>query len=133
MIGQTEAVRVVIVDDQLPFRDAAKLVFDLLDRFEVVGEAASGEEALELIQSLRPDLVVMDINLPGMNGVDATRQAVANVPGTVVVLVSTYEANALPRGASSCGALAYVHKERFDIDLIEQLWDEREGALWRTA
>ena len=49
------------------------------------------------------------------------------------MLVSTYEANALPRGAASCGALAYVHKEQFDPDLIEQLWDERSTALWRTA
>jgi two-component system, NarL family, invasion response regulator UvrY len=126
-------VRVLIVDDQLPFRDAAKLVFDLSDRFDVVGEATSGEEALELMETLRPNLVVMDINLPGMSGVDATREARAEHPGTVVVLVSTYEANALPLGASSSGALAYVHKEHLDIDLIEQLWDERASALWRTA
>jgi two-component system, NarL family, invasion response regulator UvrY len=128
-----DAVRVLIVDDQLPFRDAAKLVFDLSDRFDVVGEATSGEEALELIESLRPNLVVMDINLPGISGVDATREATAEHPDTVVVLVSTYEANALPRGASSCGALAYVHKEHLDVDLIEQLWAERASALWRTA
>jgi two-component system, NarL family, invasion response regulator UvrY len=48
-------------------------------------------------------------------------------------LVSTYDENALPRGASSCGALAYVHKEHLDADLIEQLWNERSGGLWRTA
>ncbi len=127
------AVRVLIVDDQLPFRDAAKLVFDLSDRFDVVGEATSGEEALELIETLRPNLVVMDINLPGMNGVDAAREATAEHPDTVVVLVSTYDADALPREASSCGALAYVHKEHLDVDLIEQLWAERASALWRTA
>ena len=75
----------------------------------------------------------MDINLPGINGVDATREVTAAHPDTVVVLVSTYEANALPRGAASCGALAYVHKEQFDPDVIEQLWDERSTALWRTA
>jgi two-component system invasion response regulator UvrY len=126
-------VRVLIVDDQLPFREAAKLVFELLDRFQVVGEATSAEDALEKVASLHPDLVVMDINLPGMSGVDATRQLMGSAPETVVLLVSTYEANALPHGASSSGALAYVHKEHLDADLIEQLWDERATALWRTA
>ena len=127
------AVRVLIVDDQEPFRDAAKVVFEMLDRFDVIGEAGSGEEAVGLVTELHPDLVVMDINLPGMNGVDATREVTTAHPDTVVVLVSTYEANALPRGAASCGALAYIHKEQFDPDLVEQLWDERSNALWRTA
>ena len=128
-----ENIRVLIVDDQPPFRDAAKLVFDLLDSFDVIAEATSGEEALELAESLRPDLIVMDINLPGMNGVDATRDIAARHPETVVVLVSTYEANALPLGAASSGARAYVHKEHLDADLLEQIWDERSKALWRTA
>jgi two-component system, NarL family, invasion response regulator UvrY len=128
-----EAVRVLIVDDQPPFREAAKVVFDLLDRFEVVGEATSGEEAVGMAGEQRVDLIVMDINLPGMSGVDATREITAALPDTVVVLVSTYDANALPPGAESSGALAYVHKEEFDPDVIEQLWDERSTALWRTA
>jgi len=128
-----DAVSVLIVDDQPPFREAAKVVFELLDRFDVIGEAGSGEEALQLVGDLHPDLVVMDINLPGMNGVDATRELTSAHAGTVVVLVSTYEANALPRGATSCGALAYIHKEQFDADLIEELWDERSTTLWRTA
>ncbi len=126
-------VRVVIVDDQPPYRIAAKLVFDLLDDFEVVGEATSGEEALDLIGSLTPDLVLMDINLPGMNGVEATRRLVADHPSLVAVLVSTYEADGLPAGAASSGALAYVHKEHLDGDLIEQLWRERSLTMWRTA
>jgi DNA-binding NarL/FixJ family response regulator len=132
-MSSDDIVRVLIVDDQLPFRVAAKLVFELLDRFEVVGEATSAEEALEMVASLHPNLVVMDINLPRMSGVDATRQLIQIAPDTVVLLVSTYEANALPQGASSSGALAYVHKEHLDADLIEQLWDERANALWRTA
>ena len=128
-----DAVHVLIVDDQPPFREAAKVVFDLLDHFEVVAEATSGEEAISMVTALRPDLVVMDINLPGMSGVDATREVTATHPDTVVLLVSTYDANALPRGAASGGALAYVHKEHLDPDLVEELWDERSTALWRTA
>jgi DNA-binding NarL/FixJ family response regulator len=127
------AVKVLTVDDQLPFRAAARLVFDLLDDFEIVGEAGSGEEALELVASLAPDLVVMDINLPGMNGIEATRAIAEGDPAPVVVLVSTYEADDLPIGASTCGALAYIHKEHFDADLVEQLWEERAFTGWRTA
>ena len=126
-------VRVLIVDDQSPFREAAMVVFELLDDFEVVGEATSGEESLKLADQLQPDLVLMDINLPGIDGVEATRRLLEADPATVVILVSTYEANALPVGASSSGARAYVHKEHLDPDLIEKLWDERSDVLWRTA
>jgi DNA-binding NarL/FixJ family response regulator len=129
----TDNVRVLIVDDQRPFREAAKVVFSLLDDFEVVGEATSGEEALTLAGSLQPDLVVMDINLPGMSGVDATRQLAAEHPDVVTILVSTYDVNALPHGASTSGAVAYLHKEHLDPDVLEELWNERAGGLWRTA
>lgn len=126
-------VRVLIVDDQPPFRVAANLVFDLIDEFEVVGEATSGEAALEQVTALEPDLVVMDINLPGMSGIEATRRLTAEHPGTFVLLVSTYKVDDLPAGAASSGALAYVHKEHLDGDLVEQLWRERALAMWRTA
>jgi DNA-binding NarL/FixJ family response regulator len=126
-------VRVVIVDDQPPFREAARLVFDLLDDFDVVGEATSGEEALAAVEALSPDLVLMDINLPGMSGVEATRRLREQHPDVVAVLVSTYEVEDLPRGAASSGALAYVHKEHLDADLVEQLWHDRDEAAWRTA
>jgi two-component system, NarL family, invasion response regulator UvrY len=126
-------VRVVIVDDQRPFRVAANLVFELLDDFEVVGEATSAEEALDRVGALAPDLVLMDINLPGMSGVEATRRLLAEHPGVVTLLVSTYEADDLPTGAAASGALAYVHKEHLDGDLVEELWRERSMAMWRTA
>jgi two-component system, NarL family, invasion response regulator UvrY len=126
-------VRVVIVDDQPPFRAAAGLVFDLLEDFEVVGEATSAEEALAVVDTLAPDLVLMDINLPGMGGVEATRRLRDAHPDVVTVLVSTYEVEDLPSGAASSGAVAYVHKEHLDADLVEQLWRDRREAMWRTA
>jgi two-component system invasion response regulator UvrY len=131
--GRSNAVGVMIVDDHAPFRTAARLVFDVLDGFEVVGEATSGEEAVDMAAALDPALVIMDIRLPGMNGVDATRRLVAANPQTVVLLVSTYDANDLPLGAASSGALAYVHKEHLDAELVERLWNERALGLWRTA
>ena len=126
-------VRVVIVDDQVPFRAAANAVFDLAEGFEVVGEAASGEAAAEVVASLRPDLVLMDINLPGISGIEATRRMVASSPTPAIVLVSTYEADDLPEEAPSSGALGYVHKERLTPELVEKLWSERLNSAWRTA
>ena len=70
--GSTKTVSVLIVDDQLPFRAAARTVIGLTAGFEVASEAASGEEAVALVDESPPDLVLMDINLPGMSGIDAT-------------------------------------------------------------
>ena len=73
--------------------------------FEVVGEAVSGEEAVELFEALDPGLVLMDINLPGINGIEATRRITpSHHPDAVVLLLSTYQADDLPADASSCGA-----------------------------
>ena len=68
------AVQVLIVDDQEPFRSAARMVVEMTDGFEVAGEAESGEEGVELAAELQPDLVLMDVYLPGIDGMEATRQ-----------------------------------------------------------
>lgn len=81
--------------------------------FEVVGEAESGEEAVDLAADLGPGLVLMDINLPGINGIEATRRITQAHPAVVTVLLSTYREEDLPAGAGECGAAAYVHKEEF--------------------
>ena len=90
--------------------------------FDVVGEAESGEEAVELADALEPGLVLMDINLPGINGIEATRQITAAHPGTVVMLLSTYQEADLPADAVSCGAARYVHKEQFGPDVVRDVW-----------
>lgn len=107
------SVGVLIVDDQAPFRRAARAVVSATPGFEVAGEAESGEEAIELAAGLRPAMVLMDINLPGINGIEATRRITADRPEVVTVLLSTYREEDLPTGADDCGAAAYVHKEEF--------------------
>ena len=117
-----DPVSVLIVDDQAPFRRAARAVVTATPGFEVVGEAESGEEAVEMADSLSPGLVLMDINLPGINGIEATRRITAAHPAAVVMLLSTYQAADLPADAGTSGAAQYVHKEEFGPAVVRDVW-----------
>ena len=123
-------VRVLIVDDQEPFRLAARMVVDATDGFEVVGEAETGEASVEMARELSPDLVLMDVNLPGINGLDATRQILAECADPVIVLLlSTYEEEEYAPRAAECGAAAYIPKAVFGPDRLEAAWaDARSTA-----
>jgi DNA-binding NarL/FixJ family response regulator len=121
----------LIVDDQAPFRDAARAVLARVAEFELVGEATSGEEAIELAESLRPGLVLMDINMGAVDGIEATRAILARFPETFVVLVSTYTAADLPPGARSCGAAAYVNKDELSPRMLRRLWEAGGDPAWR--
>jgi len=119
----TMTVRVLIVDDQEPFRLAARMVVDATDGFEVVGEAETGESSVEMARELAPDLVLMDVNLPGINGLDATRQILSDRSDSVIVLLlSTYEEEEYAPRAAECGASAYVPKAVFGPDRLESAW-----------
>lgn len=122
------SIPVLVVDDQLPFRRAARAVLGRMEGFEVVGEAHTGEEAVSLADSLAPALVLMDINLPDIDGIEATRRIVRSRPATVVVLVSTYRADNLPDDTLSCGAAAYLHKTDVRPAVLTDLWHDRGGA-----
>ena len=110
----------LVVDDQQPFRDAARAMLEAGQRFVVLAEATTGEDAVELAVRLRPALVLMDVRLPGINGIEATRRIVDAVPGTVVVLVSTHRRAELPPGLDS-GAAAFHRKEDVDPDALGEL------------
>lgn len=115
-------VRVLIVDDQEPFRLAAKMVVDATDGFEVVGESETAEDSIELARQLRPDLVLMDVNLPGMNGLDATRRIIGELDGVVVLILSTYEPDEYAPRAAEAGASAYIPKSAFGPDQLLEAW-----------
>ena len=111
-------VGVLIVDDQAPFAVPRWAVVTATPGFEVIGEAESGEEAVALADDLGPEVVLMDINLPGINGIEATRRITAAHPGVVTLLLSTYREEDLPAGAGDCGAAAYVNKEEFGPGIL---------------
>ncbi len=109
MVG--EPVDVLIVDDQRPFRTVARTVVGMVGGWRVAAEAESGEQAVAEAARVRPAVVLMDINLPGISGIEATRQLLAADPAALVVLLSTYALEDLPGDAAHCGAVAYINKE----------------------
>lgn len=119
------AVRVLVVDDQEPFRDVARTVVELTDGFEVAGEAESGEESVTLAHELRPDLILMDVNLPGINGLEATRRILAEgAPRqqVVVLVLSTYEASEFESQAEEAGASSFISKSDFSPERLTEAW-----------
>lgn len=116
-------VRVLIVDDQAPFRDVARTVVEMTDGFDVVGEAETGERSVELARDLNPDLILMDVNLPGISGLEATKQILAEAKRTIVLLVSTYEAQEYEPRAAEVGAAAYIPKSEFGPERLTDAWE----------
>ena len=115
-------VRVLLVDDQAAFLRAMAAVVEETPGFEVVGVASSGEESLVVAAQLLPDLVLMDVNLPGIDGLEATRRLLDATSPPVVVLLSTYDEDAGEQFVAESGAAAYVTKSAFGPDRLEQAW-----------
>jgi DNA-binding NarL/FixJ family response regulator len=136
MTGSGRPVRVLVVDDQAPFRRAARAVVGATSGFELVAEAESGEEAVELARSLEPDLVLLDIHMPGIGGIggiEASRRIAGAGDGAITVLLSSYREADLPDEARSCGAATYVHKEDFGPRLLRALWCGRTSLPRRRG
>lgn len=128
----TGTVRVVIVDDQPPFRDAARAVIERLAGFDVVAACGSGEAAIEWCATNDVDLVLMDIHMGALDGIETTRRLVAAHPGIRVVLLSSYELHDVPPGARTSGAIAYVNKDEFGGRVVRRLWAAGEQDGFRA-
>ncbi len=113
-------VRVLIVDDQETFLRAMRAVVNATAGFVVVGEARSGEQSLQETKKLAPDLVLMDVHLPGIDGIEATRLLTTSSSAPVVLLLSTYPADQVD--AAGCGAAAYLAKASFGPDRLSAAW-----------
>ena len=117
-----DEVRVLVVDDQPAFLGAMSSVVDETPGFRVVGAATSGEECLVLSRELVPDAVLLDVNLPGIDGVETARRLRLQDLPPVVLLLSTYDEDAGERFVAESGAAAYVTKSAFGPDLLRELW-----------
>jgi DNA-binding NarL/FixJ family response regulator len=115
-------VRVLVVDDQVLFRRVMSAVVNETEGFVLVGCAASGEESITAAQVLHPDLILMDVNLPGIDGMEATRRLREEATAVAVVLLSTYDEDDWDGQAQECGAVAYVAKSAFGPDRLTAVW-----------
>lgn len=112
-------VRVLIAEDHAVVREGIRMILNASDEFDVVGEAGDGESAVRLTQTLRPDVVVMDIGMPKLNGVEATRQIKALTPETHVLILTMHEDESYIFTLLSLGASGYVLKRSAATELVE--------------
>ncbi len=117
-------VRVLTVDDQERFRGIAREVIDATPGFESVGEAANGEEALAAVARLDPQLVLLDVRMPGLDGIEVARRLHAKHPDTVLVLISIEDSIDLPSAASVADSVPLVRKQDFGPRLLRRIWSE---------
>ena len=116
---ESDVIRVLVVDDHALHRDGIRQILGQQQDIQVAGEAESAERALVLVNQLHPSVVLMDIRLPGMNGIDATRRIRRDHPGTRVLVVSAYDDEEYIRGALEAGASGHLSKAAPGRQLIE--------------
>jgi DNA-binding NarL/FixJ family response regulator len=123
-------IRILVVEDQYFFRLALRTVIDARPDMEIVAEAGNGAEALELCRLHRPDVVIMDLRLPGMSGFEAIGQIHRELPSIGILVLSNYEGSEDVHRALSSGALAYLTKDAGADLLIEAILSVRAGKRY---
>lgn len=130
----SEPIRILLADDHTLFRDGLRALFGSLPNFEVVGEAATGEEAISLAEELQPDVVLMDIQMPERNGVEATRQIVQTSPHIGVIVITMFEDDESVFAAMRAGARGYVLKGADQEEMLRAIRAVSRGeALFGPA
>jgi DNA-binding NarL/FixJ family response regulator len=120
-------VHVLICDDQGTFRAVAREVVNATHGFEVVGEAETGEDSVVAAGRLHPDLVLMDVHLPGIDGLEASRRIRAEHPEVAVLLLSTYDPEDFAPRIAGSGAIAFISKAAFGPDGLAEAWARAAG------
>lgn len=111
-------IATLIVDDDRLFRQAVRQLLEQAPEVSVVGEANDGEEAIQLAQELQPDLVLMDISMPRLNGLEATRRIKVERPETKVIVLTVHQDEVYHKAASECGADAFLTKKTVGSQLL---------------
>jgi DNA-binding NarL/FixJ family response regulator len=114
---QGRNIRLLLVDDDAGFRSTLRQLLEQRVEAQVLGEAGSGEEAIRLTNELRPDVVLMDLAMPRMNGLEATRQLKARWPDLAVVILTVHDEDVYRRTAFAAGATAFLQKKMLGVDL----------------
>jgi len=132
-LSQEAPIRILVTDDHAVVRQGLKAILNGQEGWNVCGEAKSGEEALALANQLRPDVVVMDLSMPGMSGLDALRAIKSRLPDTGVVFLTLHFSQPLVREIIKAGARGYVTKSDADRDLVEAVSAVAAGRTYFTA
>jgi DNA-binding NarL/FixJ family response regulator len=127
------AYQILIVDDHKIFRDGIKSILEKREDFKVVGEADNGADAVQTCRRLKPELVLMDIGLPGLNGIEATVEIMRHCPDCKVVILSMYDDESSVVGAIRSGARAFVLKNASSDDLVDALRTVAKGGFYLCA
>jgi DNA-binding NarL/FixJ family response regulator len=127
-ISPAKAVTVMLVEDHAIMRRALRGLLSEARRFLVVGEARNGREAVEMARTLRPDIILMDIAMPLLNGLEATRQILAADPGARVIVLSAYGCGAHIEGLIRAGVVGILEKQRCSGILIEVIREVARGG-----
>lgn len=130
MVEQTGKIRVVIVDDHAILREGLKALLALSDNIEVVGGAANGKEAVELAAQLQPDVVLMDIAMPIMDGIEATRRITKAYPRVKVIILSQHDNREYILSVVKAGASGYLLKKAVSTELISGIKAVYEGGAF---
>jgi DNA-binding NarL/FixJ family response regulator len=117
-----DLVGVLTVDDQAVFRAAARAIIDATPGFRAIGEASNGLDAVKLVCKLDPELVLVDVRMPGMDGIETTRRLKLVHPRSVVVLISIEDRANVPSAATRTGAAALVRKQDLNRATLVDLW-----------
>lgn len=129
----TPPVRVLIVDDQDLIRQALKTLLDLESRVEVVGEAADGVEALEMVPEARPDVALVDVRMPRMDGVELVRRLAGEHPDVACVILTTFDDDEYVFEGLRAGARGYLLKDTSSEELLTAIEKAPRGGLPRGA
>lgn len=122
-----EGIRVLLVDDQSLFRDAIATLIDAQPDMEIVGAAAHGQEALDLVPTCRPDVVLLDMDMPVMDGLETARELTRRHPDTTVVMLTVNDDDEAFLAAIQAGARGYLLKDMHPRELFEQIRSARDG------
>jgi DNA-binding NarL/FixJ family response regulator len=127
-----EVYRIVIADDHVMFRQGMKALIDEKPDLQVVGEAGDGFELLKLLDSLKPDMVILDISMPGLRGIEITREIKKKYPRLIILVLTMHKNKEYLYHALSAGAKGYVLKEDSDVELFLAIDTIRKGGVYVT-
>jgi DNA-binding NarL/FixJ family response regulator len=120
-------MRILLVEDHPMFRDGLARMLDSVEEFEVVGEAVTGEEAVQLAQQLKPNIILMDLNLPKMSGIEATKQIIQDQPDIGILVLTMYDDDSSVFAAMRAGARGYLLKEANRNEIIRAIHAVGDG------